>query len=61
MGARMLRSFILQPSTQAYVLNERYDALEELSIKEDMFLQTRQGISTGNSLASPHWFDDHSS
>lgn len=45
MGARLLRSFILQPSTQANVLNQRYDAVEELSMKEDMFFQTRQGAA----------------
>jgi DNA mismatch repair protein MSH4 len=46
MGARLLRSFILQPSTQADVLTQRYDALEELSNNEDMFFQTRQGRTT---------------
>jgi DNA mismatch repair protein MSH4 len=45
MGARLLRSFILQPSTQANVLNQRYDAVEELSMKEGMFFQTRQGAA----------------
>lgn len=43
MGARLLRSNILQPSTQENVLKQRYDALEELTIKEDMFMQTRLG------------------
>lgn len=43
MGSRLLRSSILQPSTQAEVLNQRYEALEELSTREDMFFQTRQG------------------
>jgi DNA mismatch repair protein MSH4 len=52
MGSRMLRSFILQPSTQAYVLGERYDALEELSVKEDVFLQTRQGTCGSNPFAA---------
>lgn len=45
MGSRLLRSSILQPSTQAEVLNQRYEALEELSTKEDMFFQTRQSKS----------------
>lgn len=45
MGARLLRSSILQPSTQADVLTQRYDALEELTNKEDAFLQIRQGES----------------
>ena len=43
MGSRLLRSTILQPSTQKDVLNQRYDAIHELSIKEDMFFQTRVG------------------
>jgi DNA mismatch repair protein MSH4 len=43
MGSRLLRSSILQPSTQADVLAQRYDALDELSNNEDMFLQIRQG------------------
>ncbi|PBP17310.1 DNA mismatch repair protein Msh4 [Diplocarpon rosae] len=42
MGARLLRSNILQPSTQADVLEQRYDAVGELSTKEDMFFQLRQ-------------------
>ncbi len=45
MGKRMLRSNILQPSTQVDgILNPRYDALEELSTKEDMFFQVRNGM-----------------
>ncbi len=43
MGSRLLRSNILQPSTQESVLTQRYDAVQELSSKEDMFFQTRQG------------------
>lgn len=43
MGARLLRSNILQPSTQEIVLNQRYEAVQELSTKEDMFHQTRLG------------------
>jgi DNA mismatch repair protein MSH4 len=43
MGARLLRSTILQPSTQVSVLEQRYDAVGELSTKEDMFFQLRQG------------------
>ena len=46
MGSRLLRSSILQPSTQADVLAQRYDAVDELSNKEDMFLQIRQGGSS---------------
>jgi DNA mismatch repair protein MSH4 len=43
MGSRLLRSHILQPSTQADVLIQRYEAVEEFTFKEDMFYQTRQG------------------
>jgi DNA mismatch repair protein MSH4 len=43
MGARLLRSNILQPSTLKSVLALRYDALDELTLKEDMFFATRQG------------------
>lgn len=44
MGNRMLRSNILQPSTQVeYVLNPRFDALDEITIKEDMFYEIRKG------------------
>ncbi len=43
MGSRLLRRNILQPSTQESVLTQRYDAVEELSTKEDIFFQTRQG------------------
>ncbi|KAF2786890.1 hypothetical protein K505DRAFT_258914 [Melanomma pulvis-pyrius CBS 109.77] len=41
MGARLLRSNILQPTTEPDVLNARYDALEELAFKEEMFFGTR--------------------
>ncbi|POS85874.1 hypothetical protein EPUL_001997 [Erysiphe pulchra] len=42
MGTRLLKSNILQPSTQAEVLTQRYQALEELITKEEIFMQTRQ-------------------
>lgn len=45
MGARQLRSNILQPSTQTeLVLKPRYDALEELCTKEDMFFEVRKAL-----------------
>ncbi|KAI3392946.1 hypothetical protein diail_4963 [Diaporthe ilicicola] len=45
MGKRMLRSNILQPSTQTDgVLIPRYDAVEELCTKEDMFFEVRNGL-----------------
>ena len=43
MGSRLLRSSILQPSTQAEVLTQRYDAVEEISNRDDIFFQIRQG------------------
>ncbi|KAK6087275.1 DNA mismatch repair protein [Seiridium cupressi] len=46
MGTRMLRSNILQPSTQVeHTLSPRFDALDELAIKEDMFYEIRTAIN----------------
>lgn len=44
MGSRLLRSNILQPLTSADTLNTRYDALEELSTKEEMFFAVRSAL-----------------
>jgi len=44
MGCRLLRSNILQALTDRDTLETRYDALEELTIKEDMFFATRQAL-----------------
>jgi DNA mismatch repair protein MSH4 len=43
MGSRFLRSNILQPSTDSAKLKKRYDALGELTVREDMFFGVRQG------------------
>lgn len=43
MGSRLLRSNVLQPLTDPDTLNTRYDALEELATKEEMFFATRAG------------------
>jgi DNA mismatch repair protein MSH4 len=43
MGSRLLRSNILQPSTEQNKILGRYEALEELSTKEEMFYSVRQG------------------
>lgn len=48
MGSRLLKSHILQPSTDAVTLERRYAALEELSTREDVFFAVRQGNL-------PHW------
>ncbi|KAI1356344.1 DNA mismatch repair protein Msh4 [Xylaria sp. FL0043] len=45
MGSRMLRSNIIQPSSQVErTLIPRYDALEELTMKEDMFFEVRKAL-----------------
>ncbi|KAI3322005.1 muts domain V-domain-containing protein [Xylariaceae sp. AK1471] len=45
MGSRMLRSNIIQPSSQVEsTLTPRYDALDELTMKEDMFFKIRQAL-----------------
>ena len=43
MGARLLRSSLLQPSTEIEVIKKRHDAVEELTTKEEMFYAVRQG------------------
>lgn len=44
MGSRLLRSTILQPSTQIEsVLIPRYEAVQELAMKEDLFFEVRKG------------------
>lgn len=44
MGTRMLRTSILQPPTQpdSFII-PRYDALEELTVNEEMFREIRKG------------------
>ncbi|CAD0110364.1 unnamed protein product [Aureobasidium uvarum] len=44
MGSRLLRSNVLQPLTDQQTLETRYDALEELTTKEDMFFATRSAL-----------------
>ncbi|KAJ4988349.1 MutS domain V [Stagonosporopsis vannaccii] len=44
MGARLLRNNILQPLTDAEVLNTRYLAVEELTTKEELFFSTRAAL-----------------
>lgn len=43
MGSRFLRSNILQPSTDAVKLEERFHALEDLATKEETFFAVREG------------------
>lgn len=44
MGRRLLRSNVLQPLTSPDTLNVRYEALEELSTREEMFFAVRQAL-----------------
>ncbi|KAM6534151.1 MutS protein msh4 [Fusarium falciforme] len=45
MGARMLRSSILQPPTRADLyITPRYEALDELTINEEMFREIRKAL-----------------
>ncbi|TLS26307.1 hypothetical protein PpBr36_04971 [Pyricularia pennisetigena] len=44
MGARYLRSCILQPSTKKEIITARHEAVEELSSKEDMFFEITNSI-----------------
>lgn len=44
MGARLLRASILQPSTERVKLTARYNAVEDLTTKEDMFISVRQAL-----------------
>lgn len=48
MGSRLLKSHLLQPSTNALTLEKRYDALEELATREDVFFAVRQGSYIGS-------------
>lgn len=51
MGARLLRANILQPSTDKDQLFARYDAVEDLYTKEEMFISVRHGLfNTANFL-----------
>lgn len=43
MGARFLRSNILQPSTDVLKIQDRYEALEEITTKEELFFAIRNG------------------
>ncbi len=43
MGSRFLRSNVLQPSTDTAKLEERFQALEEMGTKEEMFFAIRTG------------------
>ena len=43
MGSRLLRSNVLQPLTERKTLEERYDALQELTTSEEIFSAVRHG------------------
>ncbi|KAI4642248.1 hypothetical protein J4E93_007392 [Alternaria ventricosa] len=44
MGARLLRSNVLQPLTEAEVLNTRYAAVDDMTKKEELFFATRAAL-----------------
>ncbi|KAL8752734.1 MAG: hypothetical protein Q9199_005533 [Rusavskia elegans] len=44
MGSRLLKSLLLQPSTNAETLEKRFDALDELATREDIFFAVRQAL-----------------
>ncbi|EXJ75992.1 DNA mismatch repair protein MSH4 [Cladophialophora psammophila CBS 110553] len=46
MGARFLRSNVLQPSTDAEKIRKRQQALSELTSKEDMFFTVRSALKS---------------
>jgi DNA mismatch repair protein MSH4 len=53
MGSRMLRSNILQPPTHPDLfITPRYDALDELTTNEEMFLEIRKGTFRSYSIES---------
>ncbi|CAO1602016.1 MutS protein msh4 [Xanthoria calcicola] len=43
MGSRLLKSLLLQPSTNVETLEKRFDALDELATREDIFFAVRHG------------------
>lgn len=43
-GRRLLRSTLLQPSTDEKQIIDRYDALEELATNEDLFAEISKGL-----------------
>lgn len=61
MGSRLLRSNLLQPLTDEDTLNARYDAVEELSTREEIFFATNQGMrrrpATQNGLQTRRSFE----
>ncbi|KAI4663714.1 uncharacterized protein J4E78_004132 [Alternaria triticimaculans] len=44
MGARLLRSNVLQPLTEPEVLNTRYAAVDDMTKKEELFFATRAAL-----------------
>jgi DNA mismatch repair protein MSH4 len=44
MGARRLRTFILQPSTDEEKINARLDAVEELTLNEHVLFAVRKAL-----------------
>lgn len=45
MGARLLKNNVLQPSTDRIKIEKRWEAVQELTTREEIFLALREGIS----------------
>lgn len=58
MGSRLLKSHILQPSTNDNILEKRYAAVEELASREDVFFAIRQG-RRWQDFRIVYWLADH--
>ena len=48
MGARLLKNNVLQPLIERKDLEERYDAIEELAAKEEVFFAVQQGTTNSS-------------
>ena len=57
MGSRLLRSTLLQPSTDRNVLEARYAAVEELVANEELFSATRNGEYSSRCHHADHHSD----
>lgn len=54
MGARLLRSSILQPLIEQELIEKRHEALEELTTHADIFVAVRRGRLKRYSLMCPN-------
>ncbi len=59
MGARLLKINVLQPLTEVKQLENRYDAVEELVCKEQVFFAVRQGIISYSHMLYSLFISEH--